>query len=55
MLVADAAGVVTAVDAEPGAVLAIGAPVLRVAQDGPRDAVFSVPEHRMAGMRALLG
>ena len=31
MLVADAPGVVTAVDAEPGAVLAAGAPVLRLA------------------------
>ena len=55
MLVADAAGVVTAADAELGAVLAIGAPVLRVAQNGPRDAVFSVPEGRVAGMRTLLG
>lgn len=55
VLVADAAGVVTAVDAEPGAVLAAGAAVLRIAQDGPRDAVFSVPEDRVAGMRALLG
>jgi RND family efflux transporter MFP subunit len=55
LLVADVAGVVTAVDAEPGAVLAAGAPVLRVAQDGPRDAVFSVPEDRAATLRALQG
>lgn len=47
-LVADAAGVVTAVDAEPGQVLAAGAPVVRIAQDGPRDIVFSVPEDKVA-------
>ena len=55
VLVADAAGVVTAVDAEPGAVLAAGAPVLRLAHDGARDAVFSVPEDRVGAVRALLG
>ena len=55
VLVADVSGVVTAVDAEPGAVLGAGAVVLRVAQDGPRDAVFSVPEDRAASVRALLG
>jgi membrane fusion protein, multidrug efflux system len=52
-LVSDVAGVVTAVDAEPGAVLAAGAPVLRVALDGPRDAVFSVPEDKVELIRAL--
>lgn len=55
VLLADAAGVVTAVEAEPGAVLAAGTPVLRLAHDGPRDAVFSVPEDRAAALRALLG
>jgi len=55
VLSADAAGVVTAIDAEPGAVLAAGTPVLRLAHDGPRDAVFSVPEDRANAMRALLG
>lgn len=40
----DAAGVVTAVHAEPGQVVAAGSPVLTVALDGPRDAVFAVPE-----------
>lgn len=52
-LVADVAGVVTAVEAEPGAVLTAGAPVLRVAHDGPRDVVFAVPEQQVAGLRAL--
>lgn len=54
-LVADVAGVVTAVEAEPGAVLAAGAPVLRLAHDGPRDVVFAVPEQQASAMRALLG
>lgn len=54
-LLATAAGVVTAVDAEPGAVLAAGSPVLRVALDGPRDAVFAVPEDFVAELRAVLG
>jgi RND family efflux transporter MFP subunit len=53
-LVAPAAGVVTAVEAEPGAVLAAGMPVVRLAHDGPRDAVFAVPEGGVAGMRALI-
>jgi len=50
-LVADAAGVVTAVEAEPGQVVSAGLPVVRVAQDGPRDAVFSVPEDKVAAVR----
>lgn len=54
-LSADASGVITGVDAEPGAVVAAGAPVLRLAHDGPRDAVFNVPEDRVAQMRSLLG
>jgi membrane fusion protein, multidrug efflux system len=54
-LVADVAGVVTAVEAEPGAVLAAGAPVLRVAHDGPRDVVFAVPEQQVDALRALQG
>ncbi len=47
-LVADVSGVVTAVEAEPGQVVAAGTPVVRIAQDGPRDVVFSVPEDRVA-------
>lgn len=45
-LVADVPGVVTAILAEPGQVVAAGAPVLRIAQDGARDVVFAVPEDR---------
>ncbi|MEO7107506.1 MAG: efflux RND transporter periplasmic adaptor subunit [Rhodoferax sp.] len=47
-LVADVAGVVTSVDAEPGQVVAAGTPVVRIAQDGARDAVFSVPEDKIS-------
>jgi len=47
-LVADKAGVVLAVEAEPGQVLAAGTPVLRLAYDGPRDVVVSVPEDKAA-------
>lgn len=49
-LLADAAGVVTAVDAEPGQVLGAGTPVVRVAMDGPRDVVITVPEDRVGAM-----
>ncbi|MBT9596494.1 MAG: efflux RND transporter periplasmic adaptor subunit [Vitreoscilla sp.] len=54
-LVAGAAGVVTAVDAEPGQVVSAGTPVVRLAHDGPRDAVFAVPEDRVGALRQLLG
>lgn len=51
-LLADGAGVVTGVDAEPGQVLGAGTPVVRVALDGPRDVVFSVPEDQVGRVRA---
>ncbi|HWP13806.1 MAG TPA: efflux RND transporter periplasmic adaptor subunit [Ramlibacter sp.] len=51
-LVADVSGVVTAVEAEPGQVVAAGTPVVRIAQDGPRDVVFSVPEDKVAAIKA---
>jgi multidrug efflux system membrane fusion protein len=54
-LVADASGVVTGVEAEVGAVVGAGTPVLNLAHDGPRDVVFSVPEDRVHEVRALLG
>ncbi|WP_298212917.1 efflux RND transporter periplasmic adaptor subunit [Acidovorax sp.] len=47
-LVADVSGVVTGIDAEPGQVVSAGAPVVRIAQDGPRDVVFAVPEDKVA-------
>jgi len=51
-LVADVSGVVTAVEAEPGQVVSAGAPVVRIAQDGPRDVVFSVPEDKVMALKA---
>jgi len=47
-LVADVSGVVTAVTAEVGQVVAAGSPVVQIAQDGPRDVVFAVPEDKVA-------
>ena len=52
-LVADRAGVVTAVEAETGMVVAAGQTVVRIAEDGPRDAVFSVPEDRVSLLQGL--
>ena len=46
-LKADAPGVVTAIEAEAGQVVSAGTPVVRVAVDGVRDAVFAVPENQV--------
>ncbi len=54
-LLADASGVVTAVDLEPGMVAAAGTPVLRLAHNGPRDVVFAVPEDKVGMIKALAG
>jgi membrane fusion protein, multidrug efflux system len=54
-LTADASGVITAVDAEPGMVVAAGQPVVTLAHDGPRDVVFAVPEDMGPAVRALVG
>src|SRR5574343_1543560 len=50
-LQATAAGVITALEAEVGQVLAAGQPVLRLAHDGPRDAVFNVPEQAVQAFK----
>jgi RND family efflux transporter MFP subunit len=50
-LVADVSGVVTAVEAEQGQVVAAGTPVVRIAQDGQRDVVFAVPEDKVAQIK----
>jgi RND family efflux transporter MFP subunit len=55
VLTATAAGVITAIEADAGTVLGAGTPVVRLAHDGPRDAVFAVPEDGAAAMRALIG
>lgn len=54
-LLAPAAGVVTATEAEPGSVLAAGQTVLRLAHAGPRDAVFAVPEDQVHALRRIQG
>ena len=50
-LLATASGVVTGVEAEVGQVVSAGQPVVRLAHDGPRDAVFSVPEQSVAAFK----
>lgn len=47
-LKADADGIVTARGAEVGQVVAVAQSVFTVAQDGPRDAIFDVPESVIA-------
>ena len=54
-LTAPASGVITAVDVEPGQVVSAGLPVLVLAHDGPRDAVFAVPEGQARAIRTLVG
>lgn len=51
-LLADGAGVVLAVEAEVGQVVAAGTPVVRVARDGARDVVIAVPEDRVGQLKA---
>jgi RND family efflux transporter MFP subunit len=53
LLVADAKGVITGVEADAGTVVAAGTPVLRLAHDGPREVVFSVPEDKVGTIKAL--
>jgi RND family efflux transporter MFP subunit len=55
VLVAESSGVVTAIEADPGAVLSAGTTVVRVAPDGSRDVVFAVPEQQVGALRALEG
>ncbi len=50
-LLSDAAGVVVAVDAEVGQVVAAGTTVVRLARDGARDVVFALPEDRLAAVK----
>ena len=48
---ADAPGIITGIEAEPGQVVAAGTPVVRIARDSGRDAVFSVPEDRIRSIK----
>lgn len=51
-LVASMAGTVTAVEADAGQVVSVGTPIVRIAQDGPLDVWFSVPEGSVAALGA---
>lgn len=51
-LVSDVAGVVVGVDAEAGQVVSAGQVLVRIAKDGPRDVVFSVPEDKVGLIEA---
>jgi len=50
-LTAPSAGVITGVEAETGQVVSAGQAIVRFAQDGPRDAVFAVPEHVVSTLK----
>lgn len=50
-LQADVAGLITGIEAEPGQVVTAGAPIVRIAHDGPRDVVFAVPEDKLTQLR----
>jgi membrane fusion protein, multidrug efflux system len=50
-LMANHAGVITGVEAEVGQVVSAGQPVLRLAHDGPRDAVFAVAEQMALALK----
>lgn len=52
-LVADADGVVTAINAEAGQVVSAGTPVASVARGGDKDVVIGVPENRVDALRKL--
>jgi RND family efflux transporter MFP subunit len=52
-LLADAGGVITGVEVEPGMVISAGTPVLKLAHNGPRDVVFAVPEDKVGLIKAL--
>src|SRR5690606_19692726 len=54
-LTAAVSGVITSIDAEPGQVVSAGMPVVTLAHDGHRDAVFAVPEDMGPALRALVG
>ncbi|MCQ8181532.1 efflux RND transporter periplasmic adaptor subunit [Methylomonas sp. SURF-1] len=49
---ADRAGVITAVDAEPGQIVAAGQAIVRLAQIDEKEVVISVPENRLQDLRA---
>lgn len=55
LLKADRAGVVTAVEAEPGQVVGVGQTVVRVAQQGDVEVAINIPEQDLARARDASG
>lgn len=53
-LIADVDGVVTAIEAEVGQVVAAGSPVVRVAKSGDADVVVGIPEDKINSIRRML-
>ena len=54
-LVSPADGVLTAVTAEVGQVVAVGQVVMRIAETGEREVAIAVPEHRLDEIRSARG
>ena len=54
-LVAESDGVIAAVLAEPGQVVAAGQGVFRVARDGEREVAIAIPEAHLAGLKVGVG
>lgn len=52
VLTADRAGVITAVEAEVGQVVAAGQTVVRLARDGEKEIQIAVPENRLSELKA---
>jgi multidrug efflux system membrane fusion protein len=52
-LVSDSDGVVTAIDAEVGQVVAAGTPVVRVARTDAKEVVIGVPEDQVGALRSV--
>ncbi|MDO8300147.1 efflux RND transporter periplasmic adaptor subunit [Lacisediminimonas sp.] len=52
-LLSDSDGVVTAIDAEAGQVVAAGTPVLRVARPGDKEVVIGIPEDKVDALRNI--
>ena len=54
-LVAERDGIVTAVNVEPGQVVAAGQPVVRIARPEEKEVAVAVPEHRLAEWKTAAG
>ncbi|TRW89513.1 efflux RND transporter periplasmic adaptor subunit [Candidatus Methylobacter oryzae] len=50
-LLADRDGVVTALEAEAGQVVALGQPIIKLAQGDEKEIAIDIPEHRIAGIK----